>query len=80
MQDAPSLWSCDLPGHPVGWAFGSEGAGLSAAVLERCGLRIRIPMSGEVESLNVAAAAAVCLFERRRRAIVQQYPSATRVM
>ena len=80
VQDAPSLWTCDLPRHPVGWAFGSEGAGLSAAVLERCGLRIRIPISGEVESLNVAAAAAVCLFERRRRAIVQQYPSATRVV
>jgi TrmH family RNA methyltransferase len=68
VRDAPSLWSCELPGQAVGWAFGSEGAGLSAAALECCALRVSIPMSREVESLNVGAAAAVCLFERRRRA------------
>ena len=68
VQDAPSLWSFDVPQQAVGWAFGSEGSGLSAAVLARCALRVRIPMSRDVESLNVAAAAAVCLFERRRRA------------
>jgi len=68
VRDAPSLWSCELPQHAVGWAFGSEGAGLSAAVLAQCGLRLRVPMVRDIESLNVAAAAAVCLFERRRRA------------
>ena len=67
VQDAPSLWTCDIPARPVGWAFGSEGAGLSAPVLAQCALRVQIPMSRDVESLNVAAAAAVCLFERRRR-------------
>jgi len=72
VRDAPSLWSCELPAQAVGWAFGSEGGGLSAAALERCALRVSIPMSREVESLNVGAAAAVCLFERRRRATVQQ--------
>ena len=68
VQNAPSLWACDLPQRTLGWAFGSEGGGLSAAVLARCALRVRIPMSRDIESLNVAAAAAVCLFERRRRA------------
>jgi TrmH family RNA methyltransferase len=67
VQDAPSLWECDLPQQAIGWAFGSEGAGVSSAVLSVCAQRIRIPMSREVESLNVAAAAAVCLFERNRR-------------
>ena len=80
VRDAPSLWACELPGQAVGWAFGSEGAGLSAAVLERCALRVRIPMSRDVESLNVAAAAAVCLFELRRRAAVPQSASAKRAV
>lgn len=70
VQDAPSLWDCDIAQRAVGWAFGSEGAGLSAPVLSRCALRARIPMMGDMESLNVAAAAAVCLFERRRRALL----------
>jgi RNA methyltransferase, TrmH family len=69
VQDAAPLWSCAFPGRAVGWAFGSEGAGLSTAVLTQCAQRVRIPMQHEGESLNVAAAAAVCLFERRRRAI-----------
>jgi TrmH family RNA methyltransferase len=69
VQDAaPSLWTCEIPQRAVGWAFGSEGGGLSTAVLSRCTQRVRIPLSRDMESLNVAAAAAVCLFERRRRA------------
>jgi len=67
-HDAPSLWDCEIPRQAVGWAFGSEGGGLSTAVLAQCALRVRIPIKGEIESLNVAAAAAVCLFERNRRA------------
>lgn len=67
-QDAPSLWACPIPPEPVGWAFGAEGSGLSTAVLAQCALRVRIPMSRQIESLNVASAAAVCLFERSRRA------------
>jgi TrmH family RNA methyltransferase len=48
-------------------AFGSEGGGVSDAVLARADLRLRIPMPGTAESLNVAAAAAVCVFERVRQ-------------
>lgn len=61
-----SLYEADLRG-PVGWAFGNEGAGLSAALAGAATVRVRIPMPGGTESLNVAAAAAVCLFEQVRQ-------------
>ncbi|MFN9212538.1 MAG: TrmH family RNA methyltransferase [Betaproteobacteria bacterium] len=67
VRDAPPLWETALPAGPLGWMFGSEGQGLSAPALARCALRVRIPLAAAVESLNVAAAAAVCLFERQRR-------------
>lgn len=51
----------ELP-NPCVWVFGHEGQGLSAQVASRCGLRIRIPQPGGEESLNVAAAAAICLY------------------
>ena len=47
----------------LGWIFGAEGSGVSDAVASRAGLRITIPMQAGVESLNVAASAAVCLYE-----------------
>ena len=50
------------------WVLGHEGQGLSPALLQRCALRVRIPQPGGEESLNVAAAAAVCLYESARRA------------
>jgi RNA methyltransferase, TrmH family len=51
------------------WAFGSEGAGLSAPLLELAAERVTIPMAGG-ESLNVAAAAAICLYEAFSRPAV----------
>jgi tRNA G18 (ribose-2'-O)-methylase SpoU len=47
------------PGRPVALLFGAEGAGLSAAALEAADRWVSIPMSGRVDSLNVAVAAAV---------------------
>jgi TrmH family RNA methyltransferase len=47
--------------------FGSEGQGLAADTLSVAGKRLRIPLAPGVESLNVSAAAAVCLFEQARR-------------
>jgi TrmH family RNA methyltransferase len=44
------------------WAFGAEGAGLSPQLLAKAAERVTIPMAGG-ESLNVAAAAAICLYE-----------------
>lgn len=54
---------------PTLWLFGAEGGGLGAAALAIAQRRLRIPIETRVESLNVAAAAAVCLFEQRRRRI-----------
>lgn len=66
LEDAESLYEARWQG-PIAWIFGSEGQGVRPALLAAAGLRIRIPMPGPVESLNVAAAAAVCLFETLRR-------------
>jgi len=46
----------------VAMVLGTEGPGLSRASLARCDVTVRIPMSAGVDSLNVAAAAAVALF------------------
>ena len=61
-----SLFDADLRG-PVAWLFGNEGAGLSPQVAALATRQLRIPMPGVAESLNVAAAAAVCLFEQVRQ-------------
>lgn len=63
---ARSLFATDLSG-PVALLFGNEGAGLSEELLAVAHDRVTIPMPGTAESLNVAAAAAVCLFERVRQ-------------
>jgi len=64
-----SLYEIDLAG-PVAWLVGNEGAGLSPELVAAAGVRATIPLAAGTESLNVAAAAAVCLFEasRQRRA------------
>jgi TrmH family RNA methyltransferase len=51
----------------VAWIFGSEGQGVRPELIAEANLKIRIPMPGAVESLNVSAAAAICLFETLRR-------------
>lgn len=55
-----------LPGR-VGWIFGSEGAGVSTALRARAALQVSIATAPGTESLNVAAAAAVCFYERFSR-------------
>ncbi len=61
-----TLSSVELP-TPCAWVFGHEGQGLSAALMERCALTLRIPQPGGEESMNVAAAAAICLYEAARQ-------------
>ncbi len=51
---------------PCAWVFGHEGQGVQPALLERAALALRIPQPGGEESLNVAAAAAICLYESLR--------------
>ena len=66
LDDATPLYDACWDG-PLAWVFGAEGQGVRGELLAAARLRIRIPMPGAVESLNVAAAAAVCLFEALRR-------------
>jgi TrmH family RNA methyltransferase len=56
------LRSVELRGR-VGWVFGAEGRGVSEAIATRSALKVTIPMSPGTQSLNVAAAAAICLYE-----------------
>jgi len=60
------LHRADLP-WPCAWVLGHEGQGASASLMQRCTTAVRIPQPGGEESLNVAAAAAVCLYESARR-------------
>jgi TrmH family RNA methyltransferase len=71
-QARHSLYDCDLTGK-VALMVGNEGAGLSDELLDLATQKISIPMSGKMESLNVAAATAICLFEivRHRRAFTK---------
>ncbi len=64
-----SLYDARLVGR-VALAVGNEGAGLDPALVAQATQQVTIPMPGGMESLNAAAAAAVCLFEcvRQRRA------------
>lgn len=59
------LVEADLSGR-VGWLLGAEGQGVSEALSKRAALKVSIPMPGGAESLNVAAAAAICFYEFSR--------------
>lgn len=78
LRDA-GLWAIGLDGHasdgleslrvadePLVLVLGAEGRGLSALVERRCDQVVSIPVMGRIESLNVAAAAAVALFDIAR--------------
>ena len=73
--DAPGeLFDADLT-VPLALAFGSEGSGLRALTRARCDLLVRLPMRGQVESLNVAVAAGIGLYEAlRQRRLVPRAP------
>lgn len=51
---------------PTAWMFGSEAHGLPAEVAAQATRAVRIPMTGGAESLNVATAAAICLYQTSR--------------
>jgi len=61
-----ALYHCTLP-QPCAWVFGHEGQGVAPDLMARCALTLRIAQPGGEESLNVAAAAAICLHEAVRQ-------------
>ena len=63
---AAALHEARLP-QPCAWVFGHEGQGIAPELLERCAMTVRIPQPGGEESLNAAAAAAICLYEGQRQ-------------
>jgi 23S rRNA (guanosine2251-2'-O)-methyltransferase len=74
----PQLWvyAADAGGTPMADAdlaggltlvFGAEGKGIRPLVRRACDAAVSVPLSGQVESLNVSVAAAVLLYEARRQ-------------
>ena len=61
-----TLFDVDLTG-PIAVVVGSEGTGISNLILKRCDRTIRIPMQGNISSLNVSACTAIILFEILRQ-------------
>ena len=60
------LFELELPGR-LAWVMGNEARGVDEETLAAADLAVRIPLAGRAESLNVATAATVCLFETLRR-------------
>lgn len=65
-KQAQSLYQQDLR-QAAAWVFGNEGMGVSPVLQQSASQRLMIPMAGQTESLNVAMAATVCLFEQMRQ-------------
>jgi 23S rRNA (guanosine2251-2'-O)-methyltransferase len=61
-----SLWEARLDG-PLAVVVGAEGAGVREGVLKHCDLKVRIPMLGQVGSLNASVSAAILLYEAARQ-------------
>ena len=68
-----TIWRSNLMEPPVALVLGSEGKGLSQGVKAHCDALVSIPLGGRIDSLNVAVAGAVAMFEVARR----RYGSAT---
>jgi len=62
MAGEKSLYDWDLTG-PIALVIGSEGKGISRLLKEKCDFLLKIPMLGEIESLNASVAAAVMMYE-----------------
>jgi TrmH family RNA methyltransferase len=65
-----SLYTAKL-NSPIAWVFGNEGVGISKDLLNMIPTQVMIPMDNDTESINVAMAATVCLFEQLRQRLSQ---------
>jgi TrmH family RNA methyltransferase len=67
------LQSAGRLGQPTAWLFGNEAWGLSSDVLDLADDAVAVPIYGRAESLNLAAAAAVCLYASARAQVPQAW-------
>ncbi len=65
-ESEQSLYSLDLTGA-IGIVLGAEGTGMRQLTRKHCDYLVKLPMAGQVESLNVSVATGVCLFEAVRQ-------------
>ncbi|WMW82409.1 RNA methyltransferase [Undibacterium cyanobacteriorum] len=64
-----TIYHADLK-HPIAWLFGHEGQGVSPELMELATTTVTIPQQPQIESLNVAASAAICFFEQVRQKLL----------
>ncbi len=65
-MDGVPMYDCDLKG-PLGLVIGNEGSGVSRLVKEKCDYMVRIPMFGDIDSLNASVACGVLAYEALRQ-------------
>lgn len=70
-EGSSDIWRAPLTG-PLALVLGAEGAGVRKGVLSHCDFRVRIPMSGQVASLNASVSAGIMLAEIARRRAGQE--------
>ena len=61
--EVPLDEASEVLAKPTAWLFGNEAHGLPAELLELADHRVSIPIKGSAESLNLATAAAMCMWE-----------------
>ena len=62
MDGASEIYNTDFSGA-IGLVVGNEGTGISDLVLKNCDFIVKIPMTGQIESLNASVSTAICMYE-----------------
>ncbi len=69
--DGETMYQCSLTG-PIGLVIGSEGEGVGRLIREKCDFIVRIPMFGQIDSLNASVAAGVLAYEIVRQRLIAE--------